>query len=60
MWVLWFIVLFPSGPHEVWLEQYRTEHECGVEKVRIELELHKTYPQDHDFRLVCRKKLERA
>ena len=60
MWLLLIIVSLPGGTKDVVLETYRTEQQCGVEKVRIELEMHRAYPQEHDYRLVCRKKLERA
>lgn len=56
MWLLFIIVLTPYGHTEMVIEQYRTEQLCSVEKVRIELEMHKSYPKDHDFRFVCRKK----
>ena len=55
MWMLVLIMLTEMGATEYVVERYLTERACGREKVRIELEMHKSYPQDHDFQLVCRK-----
>ena len=56
MWLLWIIVLSPFGSTESVVMEYRTEKLCGIEKIRIELEMHKAYPGENDYRFVCRKK----
>ena len=56
MWLLFIIVLTPAGSTEAVVEEYRTEKLCGIEKIRMELEFHKAYPGENDYRFVCRKK----
>ena len=56
MWLLWIIVLSPFGSTESVVMEYRTEKLCGIEKIRMELEFHKAYAGENDYRFVCRKK----
>ena len=55
MWMLVIVMLTEMGTTEYVVERYLTQKACGHEKIRIELAMHQAYPQDHDFRLVCRK-----
>jgi len=54
MWLLIIIVMTGETTAEATLEQYPTERRCNIEKVRVELGMHRAYPKDHDYRLVCR------
>ena len=56
MWMLVIVMLTEMGTTtEYVVERYLTQKACGHEKIRIEIAMHQAYPDDHDFRLVCRK-----
>ena len=52
------VMLTEMGATEYVVERYLTKKACGKEMVRIELAMHQAYPDDHDFRLVCRKSVK--
>ena len=54
MWLLIIIVMKGATTAETTLEQYTTERLCNIEKVRVELNMHRAYPKDHNYRLICR------
>ena len=58
MWILVIVMLTEMGTTEYVVERYLTQKACGHEKIRIELAMHQAYPDDHDFRLVCRKSVK--
>ena len=58
MWLLFLILIVPSIPGEIMLNQFKTYETCQAEADRITAEFMISYPADHDYRLDCRFRSE--
>jgi hypothetical protein len=59
MWLLVIVFLELTG-HDAVLETFQTQQDCLIERDRVGFEMAASYPDTHDFNIVCELKTVQA